>query len=126
MPSGARQALTHGGDGQRHRKGSSPPGAAGRKIKRAQQHGQQQQVHILLLACTAEQALSYMLREGNLPISINSTPPCKYTAVIERARLYDFLLLEAKDRAGPPRGSWTQHHRPLLREQEHEGHHPMK
>ena len=31
----------------------------------------------------------------NLPISMNLTPPCKYTAVIVRARLYDLLPHEA-------------------------------
>ena len=30
------------------------------------------------------------LKKG-LPTSMNSTPPCKYTAVVVRVRLYDFL-----------------------------------
>ena len=46
-------------------------------------------------------------RKNGLPISVNSTTPCKYTAVIIRARLYDLLLLEEKDRSRPSRGSWT-------------------
>ena len=59
------KALSRGGGAASAAMKALPARSNGRKMELAHQHGQQQ-VLILLLACTAEQALGHMLRGGSM------------------------------------------------------------